>query len=65
MKEVVIQNARSKLVLTANVLQKTHSDSSAIIDVTQEHYEPNRSGQGFKYILCNLLLKVQVCESWR
>ena len=50
MKEVVIQNARSKLVLTANVLQKTHSDSSAIIDVTQEHYEPNRSGQRFKYI---------------
>ena len=50
MKEVVIQNVRSKLVLTANVLQKTHSDSSAIIDVTQEHYEPNRSGQGFKYI---------------
>ena len=46
-------------------LARDHHQYTAIIDVTQEHYEPNRSGQGFKYILCNLLLKVQVCESWR
>ena len=54
-KEVVIQNVHSELVVTANILQNTR--------VTQDIYERNRSGQGFKNNLCNHLVKVQFCES--
>ena len=51
-KEVVIQNVHSEFVVTANLLPNTR--------VTQDIYERNRSGQGFKHNIWNLLLKVQV-----
>ena len=45
-KEVVIQNVHSELVVTANILPNT--------PVTQDIYERNRSGQGFKHNLWKL-----------
>ena len=56
-KEVIIQNVHSELVLTANILQNTQSESPATIRVTQDIYEKNRSGQRFKQIFCNLHFK--------
>ena len=53
-KEVIIQNVHSELVLTANILQNTQSESPAAIRVTQDIYEKNWSGQRFKQIFCNL-----------
>ena len=47
-KEVVIQNVHSELVVTANILPNT--------PVTQDIYDRNRSGQGFKHHFCKLLL---------
>ena len=49
-KEVIIQNVHSELVLTANILQNTQSESPATIRVTQDIYEKNQSGQRFKQI---------------
>jgi len=57
-KEVAIQNVCSKLFITANILPNTQSENNAIIKVTQESYEPNHSGQGFKHNFWNLPLKV-------
>ena len=47
-KDVVIQNVHSELVVTANILPNT--------PVTQDIYDRNRSGQGFKHHFCKLLL---------
>ena len=51
-KEVVIQNVHSELVLTADILPNTKSESPTTVKVTQDIYEKNRSGQGFKHINC-------------